>query len=238
MLYSPAMRPLSILETVEEHWLFMKAFGREVYNRNFQIGAMGPTCAAVRRAIFRQMPQGIRHVVNVGAGTGVMERDLGLRENRKRTASLRRWDALEPDPEFADFFRRTIDDPRVKFHQAYSSSLPNIIEPESADMVIATVPKLPKEQQVEFSRQLFQFVRPGGIYLHAIFRDITKPMSKATNVPRKDIGIIPANGQWLPPRPYLLQIAKKNPSSKTYSLPSSQESAAPLQADGAYTLQA
>ncbi|MBI2636276.1 hypothetical protein HYW84_03040 [Candidatus Peregrinibacteria bacterium] len=102
-----------------------------------------------------------------------------------------------------------VNDPRVQFHQAYASSLPDILEPECADIVIATVPKLPLEQQVEFSRQLFQFVRPGGMYLHAIFRDISGPMSTATNVPHKDIDIIPVSGQWLPPQPYLLQIAKK-----------------------------
>ncbi len=210
-------------EWLEEHWLFTKAFGRELCNWHFQIGAMGPTCAAVRRAIFRQMPAGARHVVNVGAGTGVMERDLGLREHHKRTASLQRWDALEPDPEFAAFFRRTVHDPRVRFHQEYSSSLPGIIEPESADMMIATVPKLPPRQQMEFSRQLFEYVRPGGIYLHAIFRNIREPISKATRIRQENIEIIPANGQWLPPQPYLLQIVHKPVSTITYSLPSTHQ---------------
>ena len=57
---------LTLAQWAEERWLFAKAFGRELRSNNFRIGAMGPTCGAVRRAIFRQIPRGVRRVVNIG----------------------------------------------------------------------------------------------------------------------------------------------------------------------------
>ena len=200
---------LTLKQWCRERKLFLGKFCRELWNWNFEVGAIAPTCGAVRRAIFRHFPHGVEHVVNVGAGTGVFERDLNAVYNQRRFHKLHRWDALEPYSPFADFFRATVHDSRVKFHEQYSWHLPGILGKHLPDVLLYTVPKLNGEDETELTQTMFSCVRPGGLCIRAIFRDVRPEMSQATGIPLEEIDCIPAVGQLLPPKAYQVQIMRK-----------------------------
>ncbi len=213
-------RNLSIMEHLEEIWLFAKNCVREVLNGNYEIGAMGPTCGAVQRAIFTHFPKNIERGVGIGSGTGPFERAFSASSNTRLFSKLKRWDALEPAPELANFFERTVKDPRVTLHRNFSWDLPKIVPAESADMVLSTVPRLNDADQIAFSRMAFDCVRPGGRYGHGIFIEMPELIAEATRIPRRRIQVISIPGQMLPPYPYAFHIVDKPEGTHpVYSVP-------------------
>jgi phospholipid N-methyltransferase len=211
--------PLTWKQATVERGLFLEKFAKEVWHGKFEVGAIGPTCKAVRRKMFKHFLPHTRRVVNVGAGTGPMERDLADNERHTRhLKQLKDWIALEPYSPFADFFEETVKDDRVEFHRQYSSVLPIIIHPNSADMVVTTVPRFKNDNdQIEFSRGLFEHVRDGGRYMHAIFNTMPELLAEATKTQLEKILIVPASGQLLPPWLYQLQIIDKPAKNTAYS---------------------
>ena len=212
---------LTVLQCGRERRLFLQAFFSDIFFRwSFSgVGAIWPTCEAVRSQIFKHFPEGTKRALNVGAGTGVFERDILLGKHAHRFSHLQQWDALEPHEPFARFFKETVKDSRFRLHAEFSSELPTIVPPESIDIALTTVPMLPKDAQVEFYREILTTIIPGGRLIHAIFKDVHESMATAGDVSAHNVRVIPAKGQWLPPCDYLVQILDKPSNTIVYRLP-------------------
>ncbi len=174
-----------------------------------RISAITRTNDTVLTKVAALLPPEISRMVNVGAGTGDLEKILLRRDQVAQGGKIV---SVEPSKWFAPLIPEvTGGDRRVKvinalLHQAMQE-ITDEFGGERAQVITTSVPIsiFTPEQQHEFITMMSELLERDGECLVYIFRDVSEALRKV--FPRVDVQ--KTKGQWIPPWAYTLHRAWK-----------------------------
>ena len=119
-----------------------------------------------------------RVIVELGAGTGVLTREL-LRAMSPQSTLV----ALEIDSRFASLLRREIRDPRLQIYEGSAVELDLALDKAEVDrpeVIISGIPfsTLPEDQVREILSSAHRSLGPGGRFCSYQFRDHARRLAK------------------------------------------------------------
>ncbi len=158
--------------TPSQNLLFFRNFLRHP-NR---VGWLLPSSIYVVNSVLRPVNwQTARLLVEYGPGTGTFTRRILERMHPEAKLIT-----FEIDPDFCDFLRKTISDPRFHLFEESAANIKSVLSrfgPGPADAVVSGIPftMIPHELRIEIVQSTYSELREGGHFLVYQFSGAVRP---------------------------------------------------------------
>jgi phospholipid N-methyltransferase len=150
-------------------------FARSFLKNPKMLGSFLPSSRYLRRNLMRHVPRESSCIVEYGPGVGTITFDL-LKRVRRDGVLI----AIEQNPDFVEFLRENVADPRFRVYQGSAEDVPNVLPlfgVNKADCIVSGIPysTIPARTRETILRNSRMVLRNGGTFLVYQFTSAVAP---------------------------------------------------------------